>query len=147
MKMNHKKYRLKNRARMSAFTLIELLLVLVILGILAAIVVPKIAGRGEQAKVTAAQTNIKAIETALDIFETDNSRYPSSAEGLKALVDQPGDLQNWKGPYLKPFPEKDPWGNAYIYKFPGDHNTSGYDISSPGPNGQEGDTDDVTNWK
>jgi general secretion pathway protein G len=129
-----------------AFTLIELLLVLVILGILAAIVVPRIAGRGEDAKKTAALTNIKAIESAAEMFEVDNSRYPTTVEGIKALVERPGDLPNWKQT-LKGVPEKDPWGNPYIFKSPGDHNTAGVDVSSAGPNGQEGDDDDITNWK
>ncbi len=136
----------QRRRRSGAFTLIELLLVLVILGILAAIVVPKFVGRSEQARIAAAQTTIKNVEVALDAFEIDNGRFPTSAEGLKALVEQPSGLDNWKGPYLKSDPGMDPWKNAFIYKSPGDHNTEGYDLYSAGPNGQEGDTDDLVNW-
>lgn len=127
------------------FTLIELLLVLVILGVLAAVVVPKFTRRSEQARITAAGTDISNIETALDAFEVDNGRYPSTQEGLLALTQQPPGLTNWKG-YLKRAVGNDPWGNAYVYRSPGQHNTEGYDLYSFGPNGQEGDADDVTNW-
>lgn len=132
--------------RANAFTLIELLLVLVILAVLAAVVVPRLAKRGEQAKAAAAQTDISNIDTALDAFEVDTGRYPSSQEGLSALSEQPSGLQGWKGPYLKKSVPNDPWGNAYVYRVPGQHNTEGYDLFSFGPNGQEGDADDITNW-
>jgi len=128
------------------FSLIELLLVLVILAVLAAVVVPRLAKRGEQAKNAAALTDISNLETALDAFEVDTGRYPTSQEGLTALTQQPGGLTDWKGPYLKRAVPNDPWGNAYVYRIPGQHNTEGYDLYSAGPNGQEGDTDDVTNW-
>src|SRR5205809_2033220 len=85
----------------SAFTLIELLLVMVILVVLAAVVVPKFTSRSEQARVTAATTDISNLETALDAFEVDNGRYPSNEEGLAALVSPPAGLQNWHGPYIK----------------------------------------------
>ncbi len=130
------------RAGQRGFTLIELLLVLVILGILAAIVVPKFAGRTEQARLTAAKTDISAFSTALDAFEVDNGYYPKGRNGLLDLVQQPRDAQNWKGPYLKEVP-KDPWGNDYIYECPGKHNASSYDISSTGPPGGE---NPVANW-
>jgi len=129
------------------FTLIELLLVLVILAVLAAIVVPKFTNRSEQARQTAAKTDIKNIEGALETFEVDNGRYPSSDEGLGALLTAPAGLQNWRGPYIKGgggLP-KDPWGNAYIYRFPGTMNANGFDLMSYGPDGREG-TDDLGNW-
>ena len=128
-----------------AFTLIELLLVLVILGVLAAIVVPKFAGRGEQARKVAAGVDIKAIDDALDVFEQDNERYPTSEEGLQSLMAAPSNCPNWKGPYLKKLPQ-DPWGHAYIYRFPGQHTPNSPDISSAGADGQEGTSDDITNW-
>lgn len=137
--------RVNRRAINGGFTLIELLLVLVILGILAGIVVPKFMGRSEQARIAATQTTIKNVEVALDAFEIDNGRFPTTAEGLKALVEQPAGMDNWKG-YMKTDPGLDPWKNAFIYKSPGDHNTDTYDLSSAGPNGQEGDADDLTNW-
>ncbi len=130
-----------------AFTLIELLLVLVILGVLAAIVVPKFAGRTEQARVTAAQTQIATFGTALDAFEVDNGYYPKGRNGLQDLVVQPRDARNWKGPYMKNEIPLDPWGQAYIYECPGRHNPSGYDLMSLGPDGREGGDDDITNWQ
>jgi general secretion pathway protein G len=131
--------------RQGAFTLIELLLVLVILGILAAIVVPKFAGRTEQARITAAQTQISSFSTALDAFEVDNGYYPKGRNGLEDLVTQPRDAQNWRGPYLKDVP-KDPWNNDYIYECPGKHNNS-YDLQSMGPDLRTGGDDDITNWQ
>jgi len=128
------------------FTLIELLLVLVILAVLAAIVVPKFTKRSEQARVAAATSDISNIETALDAFEVDSGRYPSSEEGLKALVEQPSNAKDWKGPYLKRMVVNDPWGHPYIYRQPGQHNTSSYDLYSFGPDGQEGGADDIDNW-
>ena len=130
----------------SAFTLIELLLVLVILGILAAIVVPKFSGRTEQARVTAAQSQIATFGTALDAFEVDNGFYPKGKSGLSDLIQQPRDAQNWRGPYLKSEIPLDPWGNAYIYECPGKHNPSGYDVMSMGPDGRVGGDDDIANW-
>ena len=134
-----------NGHRRSAFTLIELLLVLVILAVLAAIVVPKFAGRSEQARVAATKAEIAIIDGAFDQFEIDCGRYPSTEEGLRALVEQPPNVQNWHGPYLKRGVPADKWGNAYVYRYPGIHNTSGFDLSSMGPDGREGN-DDIDNW-
>ncbi len=134
-----------NRRR--GFTLIELLLVMVILTILAAVVVPKFTRRSEQARVTAAMSDISSLELALDAFEVDTGRYPTTDEGLAALVQAPPQLPSWKGPYLKrnrvPL---DPWGNEYIYRCPGEHNAESYDLFSCGPDGQEGGGDDIDNW-
>jgi general secretion pathway protein G len=132
--------------RRAGFTLVELLLVLVILGTLAAIVYPRLAGRSEQARITAARTQIAAFATALDAFEVDNGYYPKGRNGLEDLITQPRDAQNWKGPYLKDLP-KDPWGNDYIYEYPGKNNVNGYDLYSMGPDGREGGDDDITNWQ
>jgi general secretion pathway protein G len=132
--------------RRAGFTLVELLLVLVILGTLAAIVYPKLAGRSEQARITAAKTQIAAFSTALDAFEVDNGYYPKGRTGLEDLITQPRDAVNWKGPYLKDIP-KDPWGNDYIYEYPGKHNVNGYDLYSMGPDGRENTEDDITNWQ
>jgi general secretion pathway protein G len=128
-----------------AFSLIELLLVLVILAVLAAVVAPRFATRSEQARTTAAATDISRIALALDAFEVDNGRYPTSDEGLRALLAQPGNVTNWRGPYLARMP-KDPWGNEYLYQQPGRYNVNGYDLSSRGPDSQEGTDDDITNW-
>ncbi len=129
-----------------AFTLIELLLVLVILAALAAVVVPKFTRRSEQARITAARTDIANLEVALDSFEVDTGRYPTTQEGLAALIEAPSNLKGWNGPYIKRGVPKDPWGNPYIYTCPGRHNTDGYDLQSLGPDGQEGGDDDIDNW-
>ena len=135
------------RAAQRAFTLIELLLVLVILGILAAIVVPKFAGRTEQARVAAATTQINTFGTALDAFEVDMGSYPQGKNGLNDLVIQPREGAGWKGPYLKDAIPLDPWGHAYIYECPGKNNPTGYDVMSMGPDGKVGGDDDVTSWQ
>lgn len=129
-----------------AFTLVEMLLVLVILAVLAAIVIPKFTGRSQQAKETAAKSQISSIELALDAFEVDTGFYPQGSAGLSALIDQPNGAQNWKGPYLKKGVPLDPWGNAYVYSYPGKNNAKGYDLMSIGPDGRAGGDDDITNW-
>ena len=125
-----------------AFTLVEMLLVVTIIGILAALVIPKIVGRSEQARVTAAHADIASIKTALDAFEVDNGFYPKS---LQDLITQPNNTPNWHGPYLDKIPQ-DPWGHNYIYTYPGRHNTSSFDLLSVGPDGKQGTSDDVNNW-
>jgi general secretion pathway protein G len=131
------KTNVQNQTRRRGFTLVELLLVLMILGILAAIVVPKFTGRTEQAKEQAAVTQISTFRTALNTFEIDNGYLPKGKSGLQDLVTQPRDAQNWRGPYLDP-PQVplDPWGNPYVYECPGRHNTTSYDIYTQGPPGQ-----------
>ncbi|MES2570242.1 MAG: type II secretion system major pseudopilin GspG [Verrucomicrobiota bacterium] len=131
------------RRQQRGFTLVEMLLVLVILAVLAAIVIPKFSGRSQQAKTTAAQSQISSIELALDSYEVDTGSYP---QGLGALTDEPSGTQNWKGPYLKKGVPADPWGNAYVYSYPGKSNAKSYDISSMGPDGRSGGDDDITNW-
>jgi general secretion pathway protein G len=126
----------------SAFTLIELLLVLVILAVLAAVVVPKLTGRVEDAKIKACKAEIASIKSALNNFEVDNSRFPTSEEGLNALVQKPANLDNWRG-YLDKMP-LDPWGHAYVYRTPGSGGHD-FDLISWGPDGQEGTADDITN--
>ena len=138
--------RLSARPSASGFTLIELLLVLVILAVLAAVVVPKFTGRSEQARKAAARTDIAMLETALDAFEVDAGRYPTSEEGLAALVQPPASVKAWNGPYIKRGVPNDPWGNPYNYRFPGQMNVNGYDLYTFGADGNEGGGDDVDNW-
>lgn len=132
--------------KQKGFTLIELLLVLVILTVLAALIVPQFTARSKQAKITAAKTDLSNLGTALDAFEIDNGQYPSADVGLNALIQQPSGMTDWHGPYIKQV-QNDPWGHPYIYRYPGQHNTNSYDLSSMGPDGHEGTDDDVTNWK
>jgi len=127
--------------------MVELLLVLVILATLAAIVIPKFAGRGEQARVTAAQVEISNLEVALDAFEVDNGYYPKGDEGLTSLMEEPEGARSWHGPYLKKALDVDPWGIPYTYEYPGRNNPRGYDIASAGPDKSMGTPDDITNWK
>ncbi|MCS1406877.1 MAG: Type II secretion system protein G [Verrucomicrobia subdivision 3 bacterium] len=146
MKVSGTEQTQRNQQRSQGFTLVEMLLVLVILAALAAVVVPKFAGRSKQAKVTAAKTEIATLETALDSFEVDNGYYPKGGGGLADLVIQPSNAPDWRGPYIKRGVPKDPWGNDYIYEYPGRRNTGGYDLSSYGPDGRAGGDDDITNW-
>ena len=128
------------------FTLVELLLVLAILTILAGLVLPKFAGRTEQARQTAAQSQIATFKTALDAFEVDNGYYPRGNNGLLDLVQKPADAQNWRGPYLESIP-LDPWNRPYIYECPGKHNPASYDILSIGFDGRAGTDDDISTWQ
>ncbi len=134
---------------MRGFTLIEIMVVVVILGILAALVVPNILGNVDTARITAARQDIRGIESALDMYRLDNYTYPTTQQGLQALVTQPADpsIRNWRlGGYLKKLPN-DPWGNPYQYLYPG---TQGeVDVWSMGADGQtggEGVAADIGNW-
>lgn len=134
----------------NAFTLIEIMLVVIIIGILAAMVIPNMAGRGEQARVAAARADIDAnLGTALDLYELDNGQYPATEQGLRALLVESSSSSvptNWHGPYLKKkrIPV-DPWGREYKYAAPGINNTEEFDLSSYGPDGVESQ-DDIVNW-
>lgn len=146
MKLNIAHRRNVRTRSQRGFTLVEMLLVLVILAALAAVVVPKFAGRSKQAKETSARSQIANLEIALDMFETDNGYYPSGNDGLNELISQPNNATSWQGPYLKKGIPVDPWGNNYVYEYPGKQNNGGYDIMSMGPDGRVGGSDDITNW-
>ncbi len=128
------------------FTLIELMLVVIIIGALVAMVMPRLSGRGEQARVAAAKADIQAnIATGLKLYELDNGNFPSTEEGLNALFSKSASAMNWNGPYLERRPI-DPWGREYKYKCPGEHRSSDYDLYSLGKDGTES-ADDVANWE
>ncbi len=146
MKTGHPFNRKTARRPSKGFTLVELMLVLVILGTLVALVGPRLTGKTEKANITSARTQISMLEEALDFFEIDNGGYPQEGDGLEALMVQPSNANNWDGPYLKKDIPLDPWGNAFIYEFPGRLNPDGFDLYSMGPNGQDGDDDDIGNW-
>ena len=133
-----------------AFTMVEIMLVVIIIGVLIAMVVPNISGRGKQARIMAAKADIEAnLSTALDMYELDNGQYPTTEQGLRALLEEPSsspEPNNWSGPYLKKkrIP-KDPWGREYVYVSPGSHNQEEFDLSSYGSDGVESE-DDIVNW-
>lgn len=134
----------KNRG----FTLIELLVVLVILGLLAGLVAPRVINYLSTSKTKTAQLQIKNFEAALDLYKLDVGGYPNTQQGLKALVTNPGNAPGWNGPYLKSggVPQ-DPWNRDFVYTSPGQHGA--YDIESYGADGQpggEGENQDVTSW-
>jgi general secretion pathway protein G len=127
------KSRGQGRSRRGAFTLIELMLVMAIIAILAGIILPKFVGRMEDSKKKAAIGQVSMLRTALNTFEVDNGRFPTSEEGLQALVSNPGNLTDWK--QLMDKVPVDPWGHPYVYKLAAD--ASGFDVYSCGPDGQD----------
>lgn len=132
----------------NGFTLIEVMVVIIIVGLLSALVAPKFFGRVDQARVKTTKTQIELLGAALDDFRLDNGRYPTTEEGLEALRQQPDGLNNWYGPYLPKDIPLDAWGNPYQYKSPGDHGP--YDLFSYGKDGQEGgekDNQDIVSWQ
>jgi len=129
------------------FTLVELIVVMVIIGMLAALVFPKLIPKVGKGKVSAAKAQVELLGQALDQFRLDTGRYPTTAEGLNALVTDPG-VPNWDGPYLKKAVPNDPWGRPYNYQAPGSHGD--YDISSLGGDGApggEGENKDINSWE
>lgn len=140
-----------SKSRLSrGFTLIEILVVVVILGILAAIVVPRVMERPGEARATRARQDIQNIVTALSLYKLDNFVYPSTEQGLDALVVKPSgqpEAPNWKGPYLDRMP-KDPWGRPYLYQHPGQHGEIDvYTYGADGKPGGEGEAADIGNWE
>lgn len=135
--------------RTAGFTLIEIMVVVIIIGLLAAVVVPQFLGRVDDARISKTKQDIQAMDTALTMFKLDNFKFPTTDQGLEALVAKPADpgIRNWRsGGYLKRV-NKDPWGNDYQYVFPGTHGE--YDLYSLGADGQPGGEEtnaDIGNW-
>ena len=132
--------------REAGFTLIELLLVVVIIGILAAIVVPKLTGRTEEAQIGATKATMTNIRTALGLYETDNGKYPAQEQGLLALIEKPTtapEPKKWRKYLDTSTVPKDAWEHEFEYKNPGEKNPDGYDLVSSGPDGQMGNDDDI----
>lgn len=142
---------MKQNAKQNGFTLIEIMVVMVILGLLVAVVAPNLMGRSDQARVTVAKTQMKQVSNALDLYKLDNNRYPSTEQGLKALVEKPTgspEPRNWNPDGYMPSLPQDPWGNPYDYASPGI--TSAYDLISYGSDGREGgeaDAADLNIWE
>jgi general secretion pathway protein G len=129
------------RPRRRGFTLIELIVVIVVLGLLAGLVAPQIFGRVSEAKAVTARTQIELLATALDSYRLDNGGYPTTAQGLAALTQAPTSAPvptSWRGPYLRKAVPLDPWGRAYVYASPGERNPRGFDLHSLGRDGQVG---------
>ena len=147
-KRNEMKTQLR-QTRSGGFTLIEIMVVVVILGILAATIIPQFIGTTQDAKVSAAKSTIAELESALERFNIHLDRHPTTEEGLKVLVEPPsGEDKKWRGPYIKML-RPDPWGNPYQYRVPGIHHPSSFDLWSRGAGGAdggEGDAADIGNW-
>jgi general secretion pathway protein G len=136
----------EERKSEKGFSLIELIVVLVILGLLAAVVGPRVYDKLAKGKDQIAKIQIKELEGALQLFSFDVGRFPTTSEGLDALLRNPGNLESWKSSYLtKAELPKDPWGKPFIYRCPGQYGD--FDLFSYGPDGVEGGEDDVVNWK
>lgn len=135
-------------ARVEGFTLLELLVVMVIIGLLAGYVGPRYFSQIGKSEVKVARAQIDALEKALDQYRIDTGHYPRTEQGLSALVNRPGNEPRWDGPYLKKGVPGDPWGNPYVYRHPGEHGD--FDLLSYGKDGQQGgsgDAADITNWQ
>ena len=146
--MKNKRKTEKRLKGLEGFTLIELLVVMIILGLLASLVGPRLFGKVDKAKQQTAQAQIELLSTALASFRLDIGRFPTEEEGLNSLVERPSNLQKWDGSYLAKEIPKDPWGNDYVYKMPGEHGP--YDLMSygmDGVSGGEGNDLDIVSWK
>lgn len=138
----------RDKKKEKGFTLIEMLIVMVILGLLAALVGPRMFGKVGKSRQNAAKVQISLFETALDTYRLDTSKYPTTDQGLQALRTKPGGVERWDGPYLPKNIPLDPWGHAYQYRSPGEHGDCDIvSLGSDGSPGGEGEDQDVVSWK
>ena len=144
----HQRPRRRARGGEAGFTLVEILVVITIIGLIMALVGPRVLNYLAESKVKAARIQVESFASSLDLFYLDAGRYPSTSEGLVALAQRPGGIETWNGPYLRTgLVPNDPWGHAYIYRSPGEHGP--YDIISLGSDGQQGGTGtaaDIESW-
>ncbi len=144
------RYVTKRHRAAAAFTLIEIMVVVIILGVLAATIIPQFMGTTHEAKVSAAKSDVAVLQTAVEQLYLHMDRYPTTDEGLRLLVEAPaGDDKKWRGPYIKQL-RSDPWGNQYQYRAPGVHHTTSFDLWSRGADGVdggEGNGADIGNWE
>jgi general secretion pathway protein G len=144
----HQRQRRRVRGGEAGFTLVEILVVITIIGLIMALVGPRVLNYLAESKVKAARIQVESFASSLDLFYLDAGRYPSSSEGLAALAQRPGGIDSWNGPYLRTgLVPNDPWGRPYIYRSPGEHGP--YDIISYGSDGQQGGTGtaaDIESW-
>jgi len=144
--------RIRRSGRRAGFTLIEILVVIVVISVLAALVGPNVFRHVDTAKDAAARAQIESLGAALDSYRLDNGRYPTTVQGLEALMTPPTvepRAMNWRGPYLRKQVPLDPWNSPYVYASPGEVNPMGYDLASLGADGQvggEGENADIVNW-
>ena len=136
----------------TGFTLIEILVVIAVIAILASLVAPNVFQHVGTARSTTARSQVEMLATALDAYRLDNGRYPSTTQGLTALVTAPTDEPTvaWRGPYLRRAVPLDPWGNPYVYRFPGEANPTGFDLLSFGADGRaggDGENADILGWQ
>jgi general secretion pathway protein G len=139
----------KRRRSQSGLTLIEMLVVVTIIALFAALVAPRMLKQGDKARVTATRAQINSFMTAIGAYKLDTGLFPTTEQGLQALRERPANLTQWNGPYLPQEIPTDPWGHPYVYKFPGEHGDEP-DIISYGADGQPGGTDiseDIVSWK
>jgi general secretion pathway protein G len=147
-----KNFKGRNVRYEDGFTLIEVLVVIAVISVLAALVAPNVFGHLGTAKDAAARSQIEMLSAALDAYRMDNGKYPTSDQGLGALVEAPSNgirPSNWRGPYLRKGVPSDPWQNPYIYRAPGEQSRSGFDLLSYGSDGKPGgtgDAADITSW-
>jgi len=139
----------KRNRRQAGVTLIEMMVVVVIIALFAALVLPRMMGQADKARKTAARAQINAFMTALGSYKLDTGGYPTTEQGLQALRAKPENASNWQGPYTDKEIDNDPWGHPYLYRFPGEHGDEP-DLTSYGADGQpggDGNNADIVSWK